>query len=352
MGPSQPSSGLAHPACLAPGALASQGYQIEYGASNDPNTICTTDYPVTNNALTPTQTAQGAGMNGVAPQQPDAESFDLSTIMDPWSTSLPLPQMLAILVQLTRQKIELFPPIVVRLLQPGDMANVWAIAMLLRNGVDATDQLGGELIQSPIDGTFRFPRLTIHGQGVYYVRICLYRMDYDSCPKGVTQVGCVDSNAIIIGPRPDGMAIHRSIGDVTATQDTLWVKQPLLYQTVGANTCIDDHTGYFPNLTIHATSSVVTMEQMGQIEYSKYMVLKPVSDFILEAANLEHGVYNFGYGLFLDEGGVWFDDGEIERDESLDKLVLLGDDGELYRKRTDGVFNGLFVGLERRVAIV
>ncbi|OJD20505.1 hypothetical protein ACJ73_08158 [Blastomyces percursus] len=39
MGPSQPPGGLAHPAYLAPGALASQGYQIEYGASNDPNTI-------------------------------------------------------------------------------------------------------------------------------------------------------------------------------------------------------------------------------------------------------------------------------------------------------------------------
>ncbi|KAM5455651.1 hypothetical protein MaudCBS49596_001552 [Microsporum audouinii] len=183
------------------------GYQIEYGAGNDPNTICVTDCPVANNALTPTQTAQGGGMNGVAPQQPDtakdAGSFDSSTMMDPWSTSLPLPQMLAILVQppeLTRQKIELFPPIVVRLLQPGDMPNVCATATLLSNGVDVTDQLGGELIQSPIDGTFRFPGLTIYGQGVYHVRICLYRLDYDSCLQGVTQVGCVDSNIIIIGP--------------------------------------------------------------------------------------------------------------------------------------------------------
>lgn len=89
---------------------------------------------------------------------------------------------------------------------------------------------------------------------------------------------------------------------------------------------------------------------MEQIDYSKYMVLKPVSDFMLETANLEHGIYNFGYGLFLDEGGVWLDDGEIERTEGRDEPVLLGDDGELYRKRTDGVFSGLFVGLERRVA--
>ncbi|OJD20506.1 hypothetical protein ACJ73_08159 [Blastomyces percursus] len=208
-------------------------------------------------------------MDGVAPQQldaaKDAESFDLSTMMDPWSTSLPLPQMLAILIQppeLTRQKIELFPPIVVRLLQPGDMPNVWAIATLLSNGVDVTDQLRGEPIR----------------QGVYYIRMCLYRMDYDSCPNGVIQVGLVDSNAIIIGPRLDGIAIHRSIGDLTAAHDTLEIKQPLLYQTVDANACIDDHTGYFPNLTIHASSSVITMEQMGQIEYSKYMVFKPVSD--------------------------------------------------------------------------
>ncbi|KAF3484322.1 uncharacterized protein GIQ15_03646 [Arthroderma uncinatum] len=37
----------------------------------------------------------------------------------------------------------------------------------------------------------------------------------------------------------------------------------------------------------------------------------------------------------------------FERLYQLDESVLLGDDGELYRKRTDGVFNGLFVGLER-----
>jgi len=295
-------------------------------------------------------------MNGVAPQQPDAakdaESFDLSTMMDLWSTSLPLPQMLAILIQppeLTRQKIELFPPIVVRLLQPEDMPNVWAIATLLSNGTDVTDQLGGELIQSPIDGTFCFSGLAIYGQGKYRLRICLYQMDFDACPKGTAQVGCVDSNDIIIAPRPDFVAICRSIGDVTTAQDSQWVAQPLLYQTMDANTCIDDYTGYFPNLKIHASSSVITMEQ---IEYSKYMVFKPVSDFILEAANLEHGLYNFGYGLFLDEGGVWFDDGEIERAEGLDESVLLGDDGELYRKRTDGVFNGLYVGLERRATRV
>lgn len=233
------------------------------------------------------------------------------------------------------------------------MPNVWATATLLNNGVDVTDQLGGELIRTPIDGTFRFPGLTIRGRGVYYVRICLYRMDYDSHPKDVTQLGCVDSNAIIIGPRPDGMAIRQSFGDVTAAQETLWVKQPLLCQTVDANTCMDDHTGYFPNLTVHVSSSVIALKQTTeQIQYSKYMVFKPVSDFILEAGNLEHGLYNFGYGLFLGENGVWFDDGEIERNGSLDESVLLGDDGELYRKRTDGLFNGLFVGLERRVAIV
>lgn len=121
VGSSQPPSDFAHPEYLAPGALASQGYQIEHGASNGPNTICTTDCPVAKNELTPTQTAQGADMNNIAPQQPDAvkdaESFDLSAMMDPWSTNLPLPRILAMLIQppeLTRQKIELFPPIVVR----------------------------------------------------------------------------------------------------------------------------------------------------------------------------------------------------------------------------------------------
>ncbi|OAF61125.1 hypothetical protein VC83_02575 [Pseudogymnoascus destructans] len=321
-----------------------EGYQIECDPSND---------PVENNALTPTQTEQWAVINDVAPQQPDAaESFDLSTMMGPWSTSLPPPQMLAILIQppeLTRQKIELFPPIVAQLLQPEDMLNVWAIATLLRNGTDVTHQLGGELIQSPIGGTFHFSGLTNHEEGVYCVRICIYQMDFDSCPKGVAQVGCVDSNDIIIAPRPDFMAISLSIGDVTAAQDSPWVAQPLLCQTVDASTCIDDHTGYFPNLKIHTSSSITNIKK---IEYSKYMVIKPVSDFMLQTANLEHGLSNFGYGLFRDEGVVWLDDGEIERTEGLDESVLLGDDGELYSKRTDGVFNGLFVGLERRVTTV
>ncbi|KAG9228683.1 hypothetical protein BJ875DRAFT_525838 [Amylocarpus encephaloides] len=256
-----------------------------YGASNDPNTICATDCPVANNALTLTQTTQDASINGAAPPQPDAtkgtETFDLSTIMGLWSTSLPLPQMLAILIQppeLTRQKIELFPPIVVRLLQPGDMPNVYAIATLLSNGIDVTDQLGGELIQSPIDGTFRFPGLSVHGQGVYCLRICLYQIDFDSCPEGVAQVG------------------------------------------------------YFPNLSIHAGSSVIIMEKS---EYPKYMVFIPVFDFMMETTNLEHGLYNFGDGLFRDEDGVWFDDGKIERAESLYESVWLGEDGEMYRKRTD-----------------
>lgn len=73
---------------------------------------------------------------------------------------------------------------------------------------------------------------------------------------------------------------------------------------------------------------------------------------MLETATLEHGLYSFGYGLFRDEGGVWFDNGEIEQAEGLDESIWLSEDGEMYRKRTDGVFNDLFVGLERRVVIV
>ncbi|ELR05848.1 hypothetical protein GMDG_07621, partial [Pseudogymnoascus destructans 20631-21] len=298
-----------------------EGHQIECGASND---------PVANNALTSTQTEQWTAMNDVAPQQPNAaKSFDLWTMMGPWSTSLPLHQMLAILVQppeLTRRKIELFTPIVVRLLQPEDMANVYAIATLLCNGIDVTDQLSGELIQSPIDGTFRFPGLTIDKDGVYCLRIIVYQLDLYS---GVTQVGCVDSNDIIVAPRPDFMAIHRSIRDITTAQGTQWVAQPLLYQTVDANTCIDDHTGYFPNLKIHSSSSVTKLEeQMEQFDYSKYMVFNPVSDFIQETAVLEHGLYNCGHGLFRDEDGEWFDDGELERPEGLHESVRRGEDGE------------------------
>jgi hypothetical protein len=283
------------------------------------------------------------------------EFVDQPDIFTTFLDKMPFPQMLAISIQppeLTRHKIELFPPIEARLLQPEDMSDVYAIATLLCNDIDVTNQLlRGEIIQCPIDGILRFPKLAILGQGVYRFRIALYQMDLYSSSKGVAQVGWVDSNDIIVGPRPGFMAICRLNRDVTTAQDTQRVAQPLLYQTVDANTCIDDHTGHFPNLKIHSSSSVTTLEgQMEQIDYSKYMVLKPVSDFMLETANLEHGIYNFGYGLFLGEGGVWLDDGEIERTEGRDELVLLGDDGELYRKRTDGVFSGLFVGLERRVA--
>ena len=73
------------------------------------------------------------------------------------------------------------------------------------------------------------------------------------------------------------------------------------------------------------------------------MVLKPVSDFMLDA-NSEHGLYNFEDGLFRDEDGVWYDDREIEWAEVLDESILFREDREMYRKRTDSVFNGLFVG--------
>ena len=260
----------------------------------------------------------------------DAESFDLST------------KRLAISIQppkLTRPEIELFPPIVVRLLRPEDMPNVWAVATLHSDGTDVTNQLRGDLIKSPIEGNFCFSGLTIHERGIYCVRISLYQMDFHSA----TQVGCVEINDIFIAPRPV------AIGDVTTAQDTQWVRQLLLCQTVDANTCKDDHTSYFPNLKIHAGSSVITM---GLTKYSKFMVLIPVSDFKLETANLDHGFYNLGDGLFRDEYGLWYDDGEVERAESLDNPICRGEDGEMYRKRTNGVFTDLFVGLERRLAIV
>ncbi|OBT85623.1 hypothetical protein VE02_05171 [Pseudogymnoascus sp. 03VT05] len=257
----------------------------------------------------------------------------------PCSTALSVPQRLAISIQppeVTRPGTELFSPVEVQLLQPEDMPNVWAIVMLLNNGTDVTYQLGGELYQSPSDdGTFCFPGLTIPGEGMYRLRIFLYHMNFDSCPKGVAQVGCVDSNDIVIEPRPNFTTIFGSIGDVTTAQVS--VAQPLLWQTVDANKCIDDHTGYFPNLKIHASTSVIIKERIEypKVEYLKYM-----------------GLDNFGDGLFRDEDGAWSDDGKFGRADGLDESIWLGEDGEMYRKRTDGVFNGLFVGLERRVAMV
>jgi hypothetical protein len=56
--------------------------------------------------------------------------------------------------------------------------------------------------------------------------------------------------------------------------------------------------------------------------------------------------------LDQDEYALWYDDGEVERAESLDNSICRGKDGEMYRKRTNGVFTDLFVGLERRLAIL
>ncbi|KFY31006.1 hypothetical protein V494_08014, partial [Pseudogymnoascus sp. VKM F-4513 (FW-928)] len=345
-------------------------YRIECDSSNDPDAICATGHPVTRNELTPimhinppkssvlnedlrmshqipatppntptgssepvvtstiheirASTSMLSEHMGLSQPPGGVEFVDQPDISTTFLDKMPFPRMLAISIQppeLTRHKIELFPPIEARLLQPEDMSDVYAIATLLCNDIDVTNQLlRGEIIQCPIDGILRFPKLAILGQGVYRFRITLYQMDLYSSSKGVAQVGWVYSNDIIVGPRPGFMAICRLNRDVTTAQDTQRVAQPLLYQTVDANTCIDDHTGYFPNLKIHSSSSVTTLEgQMEQIDYSKYMVLKPVSDFMLETANLEHGIYNFGYGLFLGEGGVWLDDGEIERTEGRDE---------------------------------
>jgi hypothetical protein len=117
------------------------------------------------------------------------------------STTLSIPQRLAMSTQppeATRPGIELSPPPQVRLLQPEDIRNMWATAVLLRNGTDVTDQLGGELNQSPGDDgkTFCFSGLTILSEGIYCLKIILYCMDFDSYHGSVIQVGCLVSNDI------------------------------------------------------------------------------------------------------------------------------------------------------------
>lgn len=91
---------------------------------------------------------------------------------------------------------------------------------------------------------------------------------------------------------------------------------------------------------------------MGLIKYLKFIVLILVSDFKLETANLDHRLYNFRDGLFQDEKGVWYDDREVKQAKGLDNPIYISEDGEMYCKRTHGVFNDLFVGLERRVGLV
>jgi hypothetical protein len=131
------------------------------------------------------QTAQDANTNDIVAQQPDAaqaraaaaqhaEPFD---ILGSCNTSSLIPRRLAILTQppeFTRPKIELYPPIVVRLLCPEDMSNVRAVVTLVSGGTNVTHQLRGDLISSPVGEYFRFSRLTIHKQGVYRLRISLY----------------------------------------------------------------------------------------------------------------------------------------------------------------------------------
>ena len=63
-------------------AFLPRGRQIECDDSNDPNAICATGHPVIRKSITLTQTAQGAGMNGVAPQQLGAAKIKVAAIKD------------------------------------------------------------------------------------------------------------------------------------------------------------------------------------------------------------------------------------------------------------------------------
>lgn len=249
------------------------------------------------------------------------------------STSPPTLQCLALSIQplaLTRPRVELFPPPVARLLKTNiDVRNVYAIATLHSDGIDASKQLQGQCVRLCSNGNFCFSGLEIHEQGVYTLRVTLV--------YGCHVVEYVDSNQIYSGPWPTE--------DVITVQDTRKFKRQLLY--LDEITYTDDYIGVFPNRKIYAGSMIYLGRQM----HMKVMVLIPGSELIVGNNNVD-GFYNARDGLFAHEDGNWYDDGEIEWADGLDATIHLGEDGEMYRQRMDGIFQSFFVALERRVAVV
>jgi hypothetical protein len=205
------------------------------------------------------------------------------------------------------------------------------------DGKDVTKLLGGTMSGFYSDGNFRFSDLKISEKGDYKIKIKLWHVD--------TFLGYVDSERIVVRDRPLPADL---IMDAHKIQH---VKRQLHWQDIDDN-LNDDENGIFPiwNCKIHRGSSVIAL---GNTKCTKIMVLIPESNFIQR--KLDGGLYEvtdglgngLGDGLFTDDCGMWYDDGEVERAaDSIDSLIHRGTDGELYRR--ERVFNGLYVALERR----
>ncbi|KFY65652.1 hypothetical protein V496_02421 [Pseudogymnoascus sp. VKM F-4515 (FW-2607)] len=214
--------------------------------------------------------------------------------------------------ELSLPLVALYPPITVQVLNATmDMRNFSAFATLYRDGREVTKLLLGKKSGDYFDGYFSL----------------FYRGDF---------VNCVYSHTITVGDR---LLATSPIGDG---------RRQLYWQNIDANFKNDD-TGLFPTWKLHTGSSVVAVEKE---RFTKVMVFVPQSEFKLRI--FDDGFYGviemdgLGGGLFTDDDGLWYDDGEAERNANrLDPLVHSGTDGELYRKK-QGMFKGAYVALERR----
>jgi hypothetical protein len=311
-------------------------FQVELSSSNNLNTI-STSHPVANGTSTSTLTAQGTSIDDAVPQQlKDAQQYEqligTLTTRRLCSTSPPSPQWLALSIQpppLTRPGVELFPPPVAQVLKTNiDVGNIHAVVTLYTDGIDVSTQLQGQYrYRLSSNGTFSLSRLRIRGQGVYTLRVTLV---YD-CHI----VEHVDSNEIYSGPRPTE--------DIITARDTRRFKRQLLYQD--EITYKDDYIGVFPNRKIYEGSVI----HLGLQTYRKLIVLIPGSELIVGDNNA--GFCNARDGLSVHDGN-WYDDGEIEWTDGQDATIRFGEDGEMYRRRMDGIFQAFFVALERRVTVI
>lgn len=242
----------------------------------------------------------------------------------------PTLQWLALSIQpqlLTRPDVELFPPPVARLLNTNiDVRNVYAIASLHSKNASGPQE---QYVRFCSNGNFCFSGIKTPGQGVYTLRVTLI--------YGCHVVEYMDSNEIYSLPRPTE--------DVICVQDTRRLKRQLLY--LDEITYTYDYIGVFPNRKIYAGSMIY----LGRQRYMKAMVLIPGSELIVGNNNV-NGFCSARDGLSVHEDGIWYDDGENEWADGLDATIHLGEDGEMYRQRMDGIFQSFFVALERKVTVV
>lgn len=259
----------------------------------------------------------------------DAQS--LSQQFAPFEMLLPVQPPIA-----TGPGRELYPPFVVQVLNPAmDLQNVSALAAMYENGRDVTNELlhGSKVgVYSKDEFSkeeFSFFGLSISKPGHYNIKISLYY-------RGVV-INCVETDQISVGDRPLLRAVRETQTD----------RRQLLWQIVNAS-FQDDNTGLFPRWKTHTGSSIITL---GKIDFKKVMVFVPVSDFVRE--KLDDGFYRvwdgLGDGLFCTVDGTWGDDGEVELVYS-QTLTIRATDGLIYRRQAG--FGGLYVALERRVAVV